>query len=206
VPLSLGSALFFARFASEVGEHELDAFDARIQAMVDGWRGWFDEPMVLLTRGGGFLPMTLVTTAVVVLLVLGRRPREVRHLLLSSIGCVLLNVALKFVFHRARPDAELPYLIPRPTSLSFPSGHTMGSFGVVASLVVIFRVLFPSRLVWGPAALLGGALIVGVALSRVYLGAHYPSDVLGGLFAAAAWVSAVTGYVYPRLLPHERVP
>jgi undecaprenyl-diphosphatase len=51
--------------------------------------------------------------------------------------------------------------------------------------------------------LLGSAAIVGVGLSRVYLGAHYPSDVLGGFLAAAAWVSVVTGLMYPRLLPGE---
>ena len=80
----------------------------------------------------------------------------------------------------------------------------MGSAGVLGSLAVIVRVLRPRRVVWLSVAVLSALMVLGVALSRVYLGAHYPSDVLGGLFAAASWISAVTGWVYPRLLPHER--
>ena len=197
--LSLASAVFFVRLGREVSEHELDAFDSAIQGTVNTWRGSLDGLMVLLTQGGSFLPMALVTAAGVAALLSARRPREARHLLLSSVGCVLLNLGLKLAFHRMRPNLEVPYLLPRPTSWSFPSGHTMGSVGVIGSLVVITRALSPARLIWRVTAALGCALIVGVALSRVYLGAHYPSDVLGGLLAGAAWLSAVTGWVYPRL-------
>lgn len=80
----------------------------------------------------------------------------------------------------------------------------MAAAGVFGSLAVIVRVLRPRRAVWISFAVVAALTILGVALSRVYLGAHYPSDVLGGLFAAASWISAVTGWVYPRLLPHER--
>ncbi|MEP7052186.1 MAG: phosphatase PAP2 family protein [Pseudomonadota bacterium] len=204
VPLSLGAAIFFVRLASEVNEHELDAFDSSVQQWVDGVRGPGDALMIFMTDAGSVLPMLCLTLIALILLLAARRRREVRFLLVSALGCLALNVLLKSLFHRARPGAELPYLLARPTSWSFPSGHTMGAVGVVGSLVVIVRVLRPARVVWVPSAVLGSAWIVGVALSRVYLGAHYPSDVLGGLFAAFAWLSAVTGWAYPRLLPHER--
>jgi len=204
VPLSLLSAMFFARLAWELHERELDAFDAGVQKLVDGLRGSYDATMVFLTAAGDFLPMTLSVCVVLVLLIAAGRPREVRFLLWSSVGCLLLNVLLKLLFHRARPHAEPAYLLPRPSSFSFPSGHTMGSAGVLGTLAVIVRVLRPRRAVWLTVAVCNALAILGVALSRVYLGAHYPSDVLGGLFAAASWISAVTGWVYPRLLPHER--
>lgn len=204
VPLSLVAALFFVRLAFEVNEHELDAFDSGAQRWVDGWRGSCDALMVLLTDGGGVLPMTLLTLGALILLLAARRWREVRFLLVSAPGCLMWNVLLKAAFHRARPSAELPYLLARPTSWSFPSGHTMGAVGVIGSLIVIVRVLRPARAVWVSITVLGVAWIIGVALSRVYLGAHYPSDVLGGLFASLAWLSAATGWAYPRLLPHER--
>ena len=204
VPLSLVSATFFARLAWELHENRLDAFDAGAQKLVDGWRGSYDDLMVFLTTAGAFVPMTLLASAVLVLLIAAGRTREARFLLSSALGCLLLNVLLKLAFHRARPHAAPAYLLPRPSSLSFPSGHTMGSAGVIGSLALVVRVLRPPRTVWISVAVLCAVLVLGVALSRVYLGAHYPSDVLGGLFAAASWISAVTGWVYPRLLPHER--
>ena len=204
VPLSLLSAMFFARLGWELRENELDVFDASAQQLVDGFRGSCDGLMVFLTAAGDFLPMTLLVVAVLILLVSAGKTREARFLLVSAVGCSLLNLLLKLAFQRARPHAEPAYLLPRPVSLSFPSGHTMGSAGVLGSLAVIARVLRPRRALWLSVAVLSALLVLGVALSRVYLGAHYPSDVLGGLFAAGSWISAVTGWVYPRLLPHER--
>jgi len=204
VPLSFLSAMFFARLGWELHEGELDAFDAGAQRLVDSCRGSFDGLMVFLTTAGDFTPMTLTVCVALLLLFAAGRRRESRFLLWSSVGCLVLNVLLKLLFHRARPHAEPAYLLPRPISFSFPSGHTMGSAGVLGSLAVVVRVLRPRRAVWLGFGVVNALAIVGVALSRVYLGAHYPSDVLGGLFAAASWISAVTGWVYPRLLPHER--
>ena len=201
--LSIAAVLCFVRLASEMQEGEVDAFDKLLQGMVDVRRGSLDTLMLACTRWGGVLPMTVVSLGIVLLLLLVRRAKEARYLVFGVGGGLLLNLLLKELFHRARPGADLVYLLPSLSSLSFPSGHTMATTSVVGSLVVILHVVKTPRGVRLASILLGSAAIVGVGVSRVYLGAHYPSDVLGGFLAAAAWVSAVTGSMYPRLLPGE---
>jgi undecaprenyl-diphosphatase len=203
LPLTIGAVLCFVRLAREMQEGEVDAFDKLLQGMVDVWRGSLDTLMLACTRWGGVLPMTVASAGIVLLLLLVRRTKEARYLVFGAGGGLLLNVLLKELFHRARPGADFVYLLPSLSSLSFPSGHTMGTTSVVGSLVVILHVVKAPRGVRLASILLGSAVIVGVGLSRVYLGAHYPSDVLGGFLAAAAWVSVVTGLMYPRLLPGE---
>ena len=203
LPLTIGAVLCFVRLASEMQEGEVDAFDKLLQGTVDVWRGSLDTLMLVCTRWGGVLPMTVVSAGIVILLLLMRRTKEARYLAFGVGGGLLLNLLLKDLFHRARPGADFVYLLPSLSSLSFPSGHTMGTTSVVGSLVVILHVVKAPRVMRLPSILLGSAAIVGVGVSRVYLGAHYPSDVLGGFLAAAAWVSAVTGSMYPRLLPGE---
>jgi undecaprenyl-diphosphatase len=203
LPPTIGAVLCFVRLASEMQEGEVDAFDKLLQGMVTVWRGSLDTLMLGCTRWGGVLSMTVASAGIVLLLLLVGRAKEARYLAFGAGGGLLLNLLLKELFHRARPGADFVYLLPSLSSLSFPSGHTMGTTSVVGSLVVILHVVKAPRALRLASILLGSAAIIGVGLSRVYLGAHYPSDVLGGFLAAAAWVSVVTGLMYPRLLPGE---
>jgi len=97
-----------------------------------------------------------------------RRPRWKRATI--GVGCAYLaNFALKNVFRRKRPLLEeLPQLIKTPTALSFPSAHATSSFAAARA----FSPLLPA----GPLYAVAGAM----ALSRVYLGVHYPTDIVAG--------------------------
>jgi undecaprenyl-diphosphatase len=79
----------------------------------------------------------------------------------------------------------------------------MGSAAVFASLVIVLQVVRAPHVLQIGGAIAAFILALSIGVSRIYLGVHFPSDVLGGQLAAAAWVSAVTGWFYPRLLPGE---
>ena len=100
-------------------------------------------------------------------------------------GSGLLNVAAKHYFGRARPS--LWESIAPESTFSFPSGHAMGSMTLAAVLVLL---AWPTRWRWWVLGL-AAAFVLMVGASRIYLGVHYPSDILAGWAAALAWVMGV---------------
>lgn len=109
-------------------------------------------------------------------------------LAVAMTGALLLDLALKYAYHRARPTA---FFGVAPSSYSFPSGHALCSlcfYGVLAGLLSArLKSLLWRIVVWTAAAV----LIIAIGLSRIYLGVHYPSDVLAGYLAATVWVGTV---------------
>ncbi len=106
---------------------------------------------------------------------------------LSVFGGLLLNRCLKLVFQRARP--RFSDAVQTLTSFSFPSGHTMIAtvfYGALAGFVLAKSKSWPLRIL---ALALAIVLISFVAFSRVYLGAHYLSDVLGAMAEGLAWIA-----------------
>lgn len=108
-------------------------------------------------------------------------------LLLAIPGGMILNVLIKYTFHRARPSFDDPLITL--TTYSFPSGHTVGAtlfYGLLAAYAVC------SSRRWGAraAAVAGAAAMVAlVAFSRIYLGVHYLSDVLAAVAEGCAWLA-----------------
>jgi membrane-associated phospholipid phosphatase len=105
-------------------------------------------------------------------------------ILISFGGAAALNTMMKFLFTRPRPALFPPLVVE--SGFSFPSGHVTASIAVFGFLaVLLWRGRYYS---W---AILSGALIPAVAISRIYLGVHYPSDTLGSLIFASLWLSVV---------------
>ncbi|QEO26122.1 phosphatase PAP2 family protein [Xanthomonas translucens] len=159
---------------------------------------YFDEPLLWSMRGlaspGWDRFFTVVTEAgyqygvipldtLIVLLLLGlRRWREAMFAGFSFVGSALLNMSAKQFFQRDRPS--LWESIAPEHTFSFPSGHAMGSMTLAAVLVAL---AWRTRWRW-PVLLLAGTFALLVGVSRIYLGVHYPSDILGGWCAALVWV------------------
>lgn len=147
--------------------------------------GWFEETARDVTGLGGIGILTLITLIAAGFLALQRKRHTAVYLLVATGSGILMSSLLKLVFSRPRPD-----LVPHATNVytsSFPSGHSMMSavtFLTIGALLAGAQTgLRLKAYLLGVAALL--TLLVGV--SRVYLGVHWPTDVLAGWTAGAAW-------------------
>ena len=108
-------------------------------------------------------------------------------LMLAVFGGILLNFLLKHVFARQRPHFDDPLLTP--TTYSFPSGHTLMAtvfYGTLCALIMSRIVSWRWRVV---TILAAGVMILLVGFSRIYLGAHYLSDVLAAIAEGLAWIA-----------------
>ena len=145
---------------------------------------------VVMTTIGGPVGASVISAIVAAILLIKRRYRWFLYLAVTSLGGGLLNMELKRYFARARPD--IAEMLRRAQGYSFPSGHAMGSTVVFGALSYLaFRTAPKWR--WKTAALaLALTLILAVALSRVYLGVHWVSDVAAGIACGALWVGVTT--------------
>ena len=195
--LVLGAALFaFFKLASEVVEGDTMAFDRAIlvafrsaadPAVPIGPR-WLAEAMTDVTAFGSLPGLLLVTAAATGYLLLSRRARTALFVLAATGGGLALGALLKLAYARPRPDL-VPHLVD-VASASFPSGHATDSAIVYLTLGALVARSVPQRglrvYILSVAILL--TLLIGV--SRVYLGVHWPSDVVAGWTIGAAWALA----------------
>lgn len=184
----------FGSLAEDVLDQERFFFDVPILLFLHGYTtAWLDNVMLFVSLLGyrfGVVPIDLIVLAIFVKL---RRWGDALFWVLAVGGAALLNIVAKRSFGRLRPDLWLS--IAPETTYSFPSGHAMGSMALATALVVL---AWPTRWRW-PALLVGGLFVLLVGVSRVYLGVHYPSDILAGWMASLAWVIGVSLVLYGRL-------
>lgn len=197
--LSLAAFGFFAwafiAIADKVLEGEIHAFDSTILLALRDPQDlanplgphWLEEAARDFTGLGGYAILTLLISATVVyLLMTGRRGAAVL-VLVSVIGGTLLSTGLKMGFERPRPD-----LVPHATRVytaSFPSGHAMLSAITYLTLGALLARVEKSRRASAFILGLAIAMTLLVGASRVYLGVHWPSDVLAGWSVGAAWAA-----------------
>jgi undecaprenyl-diphosphatase len=192
---ALTSFLLLSVLYAELGR--LSAFDLSFQAEIHGWT----QP--LLTRimlGFSFIGsikifIPTLILAVIVFLVLGEKEGGIRRMrkrnttalfALGIGGALVLNELFKTYFHRARPN--VPWSIGDEHTFSFPSGHSLFSsvlYGLIAYLVLARHTPLPRRAL---AAILAIAMALAIGLSRIYLGMHFPTDVLAGYITGVCWL------------------
>ena len=124
-----------------------------------------------------------------------RRWYESFVLVVALGGEVLIFLTVTAIVHRPRPS--VPRLDPAPPTSSFPSGHTAAAVTVFGFLAFILWRYMANRWLANVVCLILIAIPVGVGISRVYRGAHYPSDVIGGAVLGVVWLSFVIRTLMP---------
>jgi membrane-associated phospholipid phosphatase len=200
--LTAAAALvLFTWLGREILEGEVLAFDERLRTLVHDLAS---PRLTILMRAASLYggPVVLIPTGLVAaaaFLVKDWR-RGALLTVVTLAGAGLLNGLLKFSFARVRPASFFDY--PLPGSPSFPSGHALYVVSVFGGLAVLLTAriqsFFLQLAIWVAAI----SLILLVGTSRVYLGVHYPSDVLAGYAIGIIWVTAVA--FGDRLVSHRR--
>lgn len=149
-----------------------------------------DAFFVAITQFGGVIFVILATLVLTGYFLYTKAYRRAAIIAAGVGGAALASVALKLVFERPRPD--LWEWIVTETSFSFPSGHSVASASLAISLMIVFWYTK-----WRTVALIGGAFYVAlVGFSRMYLGVHYPTDVIGGWLLALVWMPFIAAALY----------
>lgn len=180
----LGLVAVFTDLAEDVWFREGFAWDAPIILAIHQLsRPWLDTLMRILTQAGeaGAISVGLLAAA---WFAWKRKHLDAASIIISLSGSAALNTLLKFLLKRPRPGLFPPLVVE--SGFSFPSGHVTASVAVYGFLAV---------LLWRNHhrgwAVLSAAWVPVVAVTRIYLGVHYPSDTLGALIFSSLWLVVV---------------
>lgn len=190
----IAAALYaFAQLADEMMDGEIKPFDEAIMRALRnpadladpiGPR-WLDIAMLDITALGGTAVLTLITAGVVGFLLMDGKRGAALFVLVAVVGGSLLTTLAKLAFARPRP--ELVAHLVEVSSYSFPSGHAMASAVTYLTLGALLARTQARRRIKAYLLAIAVLLTLMIGTSRVYLGVHYPSDVLAGWALGAAW-------------------
>lgn len=188
--IALAILLFYARTVAYF------TFDVTLERWVQGFTPvWFDALMRFVSDLG-FAPLSFLLLALIILFVfvIGLR-WEASVLMISAVGVGLLGTLVKLFVQRQRPTPDLVNVFSSLSDYSFPSGHVLLFTGFLGFLFFLVYTLTPHSLPRTLGLVLFGALIALVGISRVYLGQHWPSDVLGAYLMGSVWLALMI-YLY----------
>jgi undecaprenyl-diphosphatase len=181
----------FLELADEVLEGDSRAFDRAVLLWIhDNFPDWLDGPMRLATALGYYYVVVPLLAAALILFYLKGWRLSAVLLVISTGGSIVLTTVLKAVFQRTRPELfESGY---EASFYSFPSGHATIAVGFYGMLTVILAYRLRGAARWAVTAC-GLLVVLLIGLSRLYLGVHYPTDIIAGYLSALLWLVCVGG-------------
>ena len=183
----------FGFIAQEMAKGKTSAFDRQVMLAlrssadpsVPVGPAWLPEAARDVTSLGSIIVLVIITLAVVGYLFLAGKSAVAWLMLIAVVGGIVLSDLLKFAFGRARPDVVTP--LARVFTTSFPSGHATLSAITYLTIGAILARSQPSSTISLYFMSLAAFLTMLIGVSRIYLGVHYPTDVLAGWCIGAAW-------------------
>jgi membrane-associated phospholipid phosphatase len=153
-----------------------------------------DQLAEALTDFGTYLGVFPASITIALVLLSSRQWRSLIYFLTAQLGSSLISMTAKILLHRIRPGLwESAY--PLPSDFAFPSGHAMSSMTLIVALIVL---TWGSRWCWLVSGL-GGLFVITIAWTRLYLGVHFPSDILAGWMVSIAWAIGTSLVIRPGL-------
>ena len=192
--LTIAGLLFaFGFIAQEVAKGKTLAFDRAVMLALRSSAdpsvpigpAWLPEAARDVTSLGSIIVLVIITLAVVGYLFLVGKSAVAWLMLIAVVGGIALSDLPKFAFARARPDVVPP--LARVFTTSFPSGHATLSAITYLTIAAVLAPSQPSSTISVYFMSLAVFLTVLIGISRIYVGVHYPTDVLGGWCIGAAW-------------------
>lgn len=184
----------FGELAEEVWENEQGfPWDEPILLAIHSTANpQLDTLATYFTKLGVFWGVFPVAIALGFVLLIRRRWYQLAYVVTTLVGSVVINRTAKILLHRVRPHL---WQSPAPEfDYGFPSGHAMASMTLVAVLIIL---TWDRDWCW-LVLLIGSLFVLGIAWTRLYLGVHYPSDILAGWSASIAWAIGVSFVINPR--------
>lgn len=178
--------ILFAKVAGEVVENQPIGFDSMILSWIHSLASPVLDGIFFFFTTIGNVQVLLPITAIIIAYLLYKKRRRDALIIIAGVGgAAAANFILKLLFHRDRPTFW--HSLVTETGYSFPSGHAMLSSALVLCLIAI---VWNTR--WRLTAIIAGSFVVlMIGLSRLYMGVHYPTDIIAGWSVSFVWVAIV---------------
>ncbi|KAF1303351.1 phosphatase PAP2 family protein [Enterococcus sp. JM9B] len=164
----------------------VSGFDSVLTDLVRSPYPHWNDFYLWITKFGNPSTVIILTLAFLIVLAIGKHYAETAWLGIGVLGIAgILNPLIKLVFTRERPT--LLHLVTEH-SYSFPSGHSTGSMVLFGTLIFLVPTLFTSTTARWIARIFLGFIILAIGISRIYLGVHFPSDIIGGYSLGLGWL------------------
>ena len=184
--IAIAGTAAFVELASHVRSGATQTFDESVMRWMGAHRiEWIERSLLEITALGTGLVVMMIVVISALFLIATQHRFSAFLLLVASAGGIVLNAVLKSSFDRPRP--QLFEWLTVPSSSSFPSGHAMSSAIVYFTVAYLIARLEKRRWMRTLTIVSSLLLVLLISVSRLYLGVHYPSDVLAGVIIGLAW-------------------